>query len=116
MTGKMFVVASALWLLGTVPGEAKAVGSCNTVGGCRDLARACGRTDGHTYKPAGEASGVCDDGKASKAGAATAGALTAQTGPTGKSFCTTKALCDNLKKTCSGTYRPLTPQSGECSK
>jgi hypothetical protein len=117
MTGRYVAVAGlvvGLWLGGTSDVDAKAVGSCDTEAGCRDLARACGKTKGHTYKPAGESSGVCDDGKAAPASAGAS--LAAPGGTVGKSFCSTKALCDNLETTCRGTYKPLTPNAGECSK
>lgn len=116
MTRRFAIAASlfgALWLAGASNLEAKAVGSCDTEAGCRDLARACGKTEGHKYMPSGESSGVCDDGKAAKMGAGAT--LAASGGRVGKSFCKTKALCDNLKKTCRGTYKPLTPNAAECS-
>ena len=96
---------------------AKAVGSCNTESGCRDLARACGKTSGHTYNPASVSSGVCDDGQAGAPGAN--GSLVAPGAPGAperSSFCNSRALCRNLKKTCSGEYTRLTPNAGTCSE
>ncbi len=87
--------------------QPKAIGSCDSLKGCKALKAACESKDvGGTFKPSKPdgSAGVCDK-QMSKGSPQGASDFAAAGKDSHDATCFTQALCNALKKTCKGTYQ-----------